>query len=417
MTNASLSFDISALYLVATFIAAMLGGLLLFFWQQEKIAALGWWGAAYLLGAASIALWTAGGERLGMPLLLAVNAVGFIACGLVWDAARVFHGRAPVLFGVIAGAALWVGAMLFVPHMPAQSKMLLGGGIVAVYAALTATELWRERRKAVRAKWPAIFVPLLHGTVLMLPIVLDDAFGSTSFARSTIGIWAALFAVELVCYAIGTVFIIFMLVNERVVAAHKNAASIDPLTGLLNRRGFGEATARMSEREAKAGRAISVMIFDIDHFKSVNDRFGHATGDDVLKVFANVVTDSLRVTDLVGRVGGEEFAAVLPCVLEEAQVVAERVRDAFEKAGVTVDDAPLATTVSIGIAAGPAHTELDVLMASADTALYRAKRGGRNRVEAIPEEPLSLTNTRIGMKSPSIVPSSDEMMDVAEAHA
>jgi len=286
-----------------------------------------------------------------------------------------------------------------------------------VYAALTATELWRERRKAVRAKWPAIFVPLLHGTVLMLPIVLDDAFGSTSFARSTIGIWAALFAVELVCYAIGTVFIIFMLVNERIVAAHKNAASIDPLTGLLNRRGFSEATARMSEREAKAGRPISVMIFDIDHFKSVNDRFGHATGDDVLKVFASVVTDSLRVTDLVGRVGGEEFAAVLPCVLEEAQGVAERVREAFEKAGVTVDDAPLVTTVSIGIAAGPAHTELDVLMASADTALYRAKRGGRNRVEAIPEEPLSLTSTRMGMKSPSIVPSSDEMMDVSEAHA
>jgi diguanylate cyclase (GGDEF)-like protein len=300
--------------------------------------------------------------------------------------------------------------------MSAHMRMLLGASIVAVYAALTAAELWRERRKTMRARWPAIFVPLLHGAVLMLPIILDDAFGPSGVSQSAVSIWAAVFAVELVCYAIGTVFIIFMLVSERAVAMHKNAASIDPLTGLLNRRGFGEATARMSEREAKAGRPITVMIFDIDHFKSVNDRFGHAAGDDVLKVFASVVVNSLRVTDLIGRVGGEEFAAVLPCAMDEAVIVAERVREAFEQSGIMIDDAPLATTVSIGLAAGPAHTELDVLMASADTALYRAKRGGRNRVEAVPEEPLSLAQTRRGVLSPSIVPAANEAADVSEAH-
>jgi diguanylate cyclase (GGDEF)-like protein len=417
MSGTSLSFDISTLYLVATFIAAMLGGLLLFFWRQEKISALGWWGAAYLLGAASIALWTAGGDHLGTPLLLGVNAVGFIACGLVWDAARVFHGRAPSLIGVVAGAAIWVAAILFIEPMSAHMRMMLGAAIVAAYAALTAAELWRERRKSMRARWPAFFVPLMHGAVLMLPILLEDAFGASSAAKSTVSIWAAVFAVELVCYAIGTVFIIFMLVSERTVAAHKSAASIDPLTGLLNRRGFGEATARMSEREAKAGRPITVMIFDIDHFKSVNDRFGHAAGDDVLRVFANVVVNSLRVTDLIGRVGGEEFAAMLPCAIDEAQTVAERVREAFEQSGVLIDDAPLETTVSIGLASGPAHTELDVLMASADTALYRAKRGGRNRVEAVPEEPLSLAQTRRGMASPSIVPAADEAGLVPEVHA
>lgn len=393
MPGNSLSLDISTLYLVATLVAAMLGGLLIYFWRQEKIAALGWWGAAYLLGAASIALWIAGGDELGFGLLLAVNAVGFIACGLVWDAARVFHGRTPSIVGVVTGAMVWLGAVLVADPLSEQVRLFLGAGIVAAYAALTASELWRERRKAMRSRWPAIFVPILHGAVLMLPIVLGDILSPAGTGPYN-AIWVAAFAAELVFYAIGTVFIIFMLVSERTLAIHKTAASIDPLTGLLNRRGFREATTRMIEREAKAGRPITAMIFDIDHFKAVNDTYGHATGDDVLRVFANVAVGALRVTDLLGRVGGEEFAALLPCGMEEALVAAERVRDAFEQAGIAVDGAPLATTVSIGVAGGPASTELDVLLASADTALYRAKRSGRNRVAAVLEEPLELDHAR-----------------------
>ena len=135
MSGNSLSLDISTLYLVATFVAAMLGALLMFFWRQEKIEALGWWGAAYLLGAASIALWIAGGENLGFGLLLAVNAVGFIACGLVWDAARVFHGRAPSVIGVVAGAIVWLAAVIFADPLSDHARLVLGASIVAIYAA------------------------------------------------------------------------------------------------------------------------------------------------------------------------------------------------------------------------------------------------------------------------------------------
>jgi diguanylate cyclase (GGDEF)-like protein len=184
------------------------------------------------------------------------------------------------------------------------------------------------------------------------------------------------------------------MVSERTVTAHKTAASVDPLTGMFNRRGFAEATSRVIEREANAGRPVTVMIFDIDHFKSINDRFGHPAGDEILKLFATVVVNSLRITDLSGRVGGEEFAALLPCTLEEAVVVAERVREAFEGSGIVDDSGPVATTVSIGVAGGPAGTDLEVLLAAADTALYHAKRNGRNRVEAAEELPLSLENWR-----------------------
>jgi diguanylate cyclase (GGDEF)-like protein len=136
------------------------------------------------------------------------------------------------------------------------------------------------------------------------------------------------------------------------------------------------------------------MIFDIDHFKSINDRFGHPAGDEILKLFATVVINNLRISDLSGRVGGEEFAALLPCSLEEGVLVAERVREAFADSGIAVDEGPVDTTVSIGIAGGPAGTELEVLLAAADTALYQAKRGGRNRVEVAEELPLSLEQWR-----------------------
>ena len=187
----------------------------------------------------------------------------------------------------------------------------------------------------------------------MLPILLgaflrqhDEAFSSS--------IWVTVFSVELVLYAIGTVFVIFMLVSDRAVTAHKTAASMDPLTGMFNRRGFAEASARVIEREASAGRPVTVMIFDIDHFKSINDRFGHPAGDEILKLFSTIVINNLRISDLSGRIGGEEFAALLPCSLEEGVLAAERVRECFEASGIVCEDGAVDTTVSIGVAGGPA---------------------------------------------------------------
>ncbi len=388
-----MSLDTATLYLVAAMVSATLGAMLLFFGRQERIPALIWWGAAYLLGAASVALWTLAGSTLGATYSLALNAVGFVACGMVWNAARVFHGRKPNLPGLLLGAAAWIAAAMTLAPQGSAIRLTVGAGIVAVYAALTAAELWSERRKTLQKRWPAVAVPVLHGFVLMLPILLGGLLRPRDEGFSD-SIWVTVFAIELVLYAVGTVFVIFMLVSERTVSAHKTAASMDPLTGMLNRRGFAEATSRVIDREANAGRPATVLIFDIDHFKSINDRFGHPAGDDILKLFATIVLSTLRITDLSGRIGGEEFAAFLPCSLEESLIAAERVREAFESCGIAVEEGPVETTVSIGVAGGPAGTELEVLLAAADAALYQAKRNGRNRVEAAEELPLSLEKWR-----------------------
>ncbi len=398
-----MSLDSITLYFIATMVAALLGAMLLFFGRQEDSPALKWWGTAYLLGAASVAGWTLMGHLLNEMGALALNAVGFVACGMVWNAARVFHGRKPNVPGLALGAIAWVAAVMSLDPNNQALRLTIGAAIVAVYAALTATELWSERRKSLKRRWPAFAVPVLHGCVLMLPILLGDLLRPTDehFGNS---IWVAVFSIELVLYAVGTVFVIFMLVSERTVTAHKTAASSDPLTGMLNRRGFAEACSRVIEREAHAGRPVTVLIFDIDHFKSVNDRFGHPAGDELLKLFSTIVVNNLRISDLSGRIGGEEFAALLPCSLEEGVLAAERVREAFEGSGIVCEEGPVDTTVSIGVAGGPAGTELEVLLASADTALYQAKRGGRNRVEAAEELPLSLEHWRrqktVGLKSP-----------------
>jgi diguanylate cyclase (GGDEF)-like protein len=388
-----MSLDTTTLYLVATMVAAMLGAMLLFFGRQENIPALKWWGNAYLIGAASVALWTVAGNTLGETLSLALNAVGFVACGMVWNASRVFHGRKPNLPGMVLGAMTWIAAVTTLEPDDSAMRMTIGAGTVAIYAALTATELWSERRRTLQRRWLTVAVPVMHGFVLMLPILLGDLLRphDDKFSGS---VWVTVFSIELVLYAVGTVFVIFMLVSDRAVTAHKTAASVDPLTGMFNRRGFAEATSRVIEREANAGRPATVLIFDIDHFKSINDRFGHPAGDEILKLFAAVVVNTLRLTDLSGRIGGEEFAALLPCSLEEGVIAAERVREAFESSGIVVEDGPVDTTVSIGVAGGPAGTELEVLLAAADTALYQAKRSGRNRVEAAEELPLSLENWR-----------------------
>ena len=337
-----MSFDTSTLYLSATLVAGLLGAMLLFFGRQEKIAALNWWDSAYLLGATSIALWTIAGTRLGGTLSLTLNAAGFIACGMVWNAARVFRGRRPNFPGLLLGAIAWVSTVLILPSQDSTLRLTIGAAIIAIYASLTAAELWTERRRSMQTRWPAIAVPVMHGCVLMLPILLGNFLRphDEAFADS---IWMTVFAVERVLYAIGTVFVIFMLVSDRAVTAHKNAASMDPLTGMFNRRGFAEACARVIEREAKAGRPVTVLIFDIDHFKSINDRFGHPAGDEILKLFSAVVVNNLRISDLSGRIGGEEFAALLPCPLEEGVLAAERVRECFETSGIVCEEGPVDT--------------------------------------------------------------------------
>lgn len=179
------------------------------------------------------------------------------------------------------------------------------------------------------------------------------------------------------------------------LARAERDAMVDALTGCLNRRGWTACLRAEERRCARHGLDAVVVIVDLDGLKAINDRFGHAVGDDVITLLGSVASSSMRTTDFIARLGGEEFAAMFSGTIDEGVLVAERVRVAFETAARTVSGRYVGATVSVGVAAHPAPTNIDAMLARADEALYRAKAAGRNRVEAelphvdVPPAPLA----------------------------
>lgn len=385
IAEASSSLDIGTLFVIATCVTSLLGVFLLFAYLQDRIAALAWWGAAYLLGGASGAIWRLG-DQISPPLPASTaNVLLFVAVGMIWSAARLFHGRRISWSGMLLGSGLWLAAYSLPAFANSGACRVVGSAlIVACYTFLTATELWRERRKPLLRRWPAIFVPMLHGAVFLFPMALATLSFDLDGGRAASG-WVALFATEVVLYVVGAAFIVLMLAKDRAVRAYKAAAVTDPLSGLLNRRGFFEAAVAMMEDNKTAKRPVSVLAFDLDHFKMINDTYGHTIGDSMLQLFANVARKTMRGGDVIGRMGGEEFIAILSGTLAEAAIAAERVRSAFAAATRGPDGQQIPATVSIGVACGSPDAAIELLIARADTALYRAKAKGRDRVELADE--------------------------------
>jgi diguanylate cyclase (GGDEF)-like protein len=179
------------------------------------------------------------------------------------------------------------------------------------------------------------------------------------------------------------------------VRFYKLAATTDPLTGVLNRRGFFEAAAVLMQSNRSSMLPVSVLVFDLDRFKSINDEFGHDGGDAVLEMFATVARKTMRAGDVIGRLGGEEFVAMVSGTLADAAIAAERVRSAVAAAEIARGSQRITATVSIGIACGSPLAAVETLVTRADVALYRAKANGRDRVEmaeetvgAAPDRPL-----------------------------
>jgi len=175
---------------------------------------------------------------------------------------------------------------------------------------------------------------------------------------------------------------------QELVDALVDLSSRDALTGLANRRAFALALAREVDRVARSGEPALLLVLDIDHFKRVNDNWGHAAGDQVLKAVATALLDSVRPMDLVARVGGEEFAIILPsCATSFGETVAERVRRRIERMPVAIGPSgQITVTVSIGGAFAPqwVRSTPALWQERADQQLYRAKAQGRNLVRLEP---------------------------------
>ena len=258
--------------------------------------------------------------------------------------------------------------------------------ILSTYLLLAAYELWSARGESLTSRWPIIGLLVAHAVLMPLRIPLAESLGAhqpTHVDLFAFVAFEAIFICVCVAYLLGSV------VSERTVLRFKRASLSDPLTGVANRRAFLDEAPRVIRRAKYAHQPVALLLFDLDRFKEINDAFGHQAGDEVLTSFSRIATSQLRPADLFARIGGEDFACLLPDTPQQGALsLAERVRAACEAAGHDFA-ASYTATVSVGVATmSGKNFNVESLLAAADRALYRAKERGRNRVEAAEQAPV-----------------------------
>jgi diguanylate cyclase (GGDEF)-like protein len=380
-----MGLDVNTLFLVTIYVEAMLGLLLLFAWiQNSGIHAVAWWGFAHLLRAASVVLFGMYGSVPDAISIDLANAILFTAFGVTWTGARVFDGRSVQPVYLIGGAILWLlasRAPFFASSLDA--RVLLSSSIITAYTWATAYEFWRGREEPLVSRWPAIFMLFAHGALFLLRTPLSQMLPWSPTNQVFDSVWLTVLSFEALLFTIAIAFILLAMAKERTEYRHKTAALVDPLTGIANRRAFLEEAIAITKRQNGKPCPVAVVLADLDHFKSINDRFGHAVGDHVLQLFARNASAKLGPCDLIGRLGGEEFAILLyDAGRDKGLAIAERIRMSFVEAAEVVDGRPVGGTVSMGMVVSENGVlDIDVLLAQADSALYCAKESGRNRIE------------------------------------
>ncbi|MFO1516899.1 MAG: GGDEF domain-containing protein [Lysobacterales bacterium] len=369
-----------------------------------------------VLGLSLVAAWRSGDDALARAQRLwvrgcAVQPLAWVLLGL--------RGAIPDVFSVLLanllivasfadfGAALvrlrgarppWraVGLLLtavavtqaaFIWLRPSlQARVVLISAALLLLSVAAVRAVWRlQAAPRPRSHWLVALAFGLGALVLAVRIVVEGLLSpglatllQGSPMQSLVFVYGA---VVPIASTIG-----FLLIgNDRHIAELQRLVALDPLTGALNRRTLERQADALLQQAQRRGQAYSLLLLDADHFKQVNDAFGHDAGDEVLRAVVAVLRQGLRPADLVGRLGGEEFVVVLPDAGTAAALQrAEQLRAAvaalrFEVAGRRV---PL--TVSIGLATAGAESFADLLR-RADHAMYAAKHAGRNRVELAPE--------------------------------
>jgi diguanylate cyclase (GGDEF)-like protein len=367
------------------FVQAMVNAsLLLLSWSQDrKNSALGWWSASHAV--APVAFLAMGmSVAFASPWLFGLGQVVLILHWTFMLVALRVNDRRRWLLAVtpplLIAAAVVLGAA-------DQLTIIVAFKCVSVVLALAiGRELWLARGDAPTLR--LLLIALVVGHTLVV----------------TIYIWseaAHAILLETTAYGSANALLFIALSKAGVEAALRTAATTDSLTRLANRGAFRARAQSILDLARQAGRPVALVMFDLDRFKSINDRFGHPAGDHILCVFAEIVGDRFRKNDAIGRLGGEEFGAVLANVtVDQVVEIVERIRSAFATSNVVMDGYSVETTVSAGIVLDrKAGRELDSLFASADELLYRAKTGGRNRLElrVLPEHGEARTEAAIGV--------------------
>ena len=369
--------------------------------------------ASSLMMAASMAVVGWGRRRDGLgrwAAALLVNAIGHLLImlrGLIPDVLSIVVGNlmlSSVFVGMIAAVYQFQGrpvrralllappllvlvfVSVFIDNFPARVSFVgLVIGLQALWALLAA--LSHRHATVGRGQWLLVAGLLLEAVVLGVRalVAISTHSEATNILQSS-ALQTLTFLATFSVVLVSSVGFVFMS-RDRADENNRVLAALDPLTGVANRRSLIAALDRDVARAQRMREPMALMMVDIDHFRDVNDQYGHPAGDRVLCSVVNVLRQRVRAQDLVGRYGGEEFMVLLPDTgLVGAQQLARALCKAVEESRCPADGVPgpgIAVTVSIGVFGGRLESgdSWDMLIAAADRALYQAKNNGRNRVE------------------------------------
>lgn len=380
------------LYLFAAMLILSCGcvGFLLVRLSNPFLKGLAWISACFACGTVSTLLFCFDGRIPRFYTTVLANLLADLVAYIFLHAAilELTGSKRRVTPFSLALVSLWVLFTLFLTysHDDHPRRVVLGGILLALQILQSAHYLALHQEKGMRV--PAIFT----ATVLVL-FAGFNLFRSGYVAHfglpQSILAPSPLQIVSIIVFLtapLGLSFGIFWMSTAKLRLNFERLASTDPLTGLWNRRFFRLACKKELARCVRDGQPFSLLVADIDHFKRINDRHGHLTGDAVLCAIAEAIQSDLRPFDLLGRWGGEEFVVLLPeCATPGALEVAERLRKGVQAAThASPDETDIQVTLSLGVATchGPEDV-LDDIFRRADDALYQAKAAGRNRALAL----------------------------------
>lgn len=375
--------DVVTLMVVHIGFCAILGAwLLLRWWMSEKPHYLLVFASAFLLVAVAYVLLALRGRIPDWLSIFTANAILLTALGICWNGFRLFNQRRARWVVAFVPVWLWGIACSIPPFYNSFAlRTVFIWTMVFLFCLSVAHEVWIRGADRLSAR-RLIGVVCVAGSLICVLRVgyalthLEPGVMSLTDTWSTSGTLLSLFVI------FGVTVLCLGLVQQRTESALRQQAARDGLTGLLNRSAFIEQAGAQIAAAARNEAEIVLLLFDLDRFKSINDTYGHAAGDAVLVSFADILRKLLNEMTVIGRIGGEEFAALLIGVdARLARQIAERVRAELARQDFECLGASVATTVSVGLARSSAsETDLAQLMARSDSALYAAKRGGRDLV-------------------------------------
>jgi diguanylate cyclase (GGDEF)-like protein len=354
--------------------------------KLDRRSALQWSGYALLTGISLVlfvwATQTGSEEARALANVCVVAGVMLMQRGV-----RQFVGhtaKAWFYAALLAGVAALAWFAMAAQHAP--MRMAVISSVLGLLCLATAWDVFIFARRKLELRWGFwLAAPLLLGALVFLTrgvraLMLLPTGAADLTANSSLNVGTALvFLVTALVFHLALV----ALVAARLMTELQRLSRHDSLTELLNRRAIDDLLGDEARRAIRANKPFTVLMVDADYFKAINDRFGHAAGDEALRHLARILRTQVRDVDRVGRFGGEEFIALLPGTsATEAMSVAERLRNALLRRPLAWQGESLRLTVSTGVAAwrGP-HDEVQQLLKRADAALYRAKALGRDRFE------------------------------------